>query len=305
MESDCCQHMKRYLKCQIYANNIHVPSSALHNLTSPWPFSMLGLNMIGPTELKASNGHRFILMAINYFTKWVEAPSYTSITNHVVVKFIKRDIICRDGLPTHIITDNGTNLNNKAMIELCEQFKIKHHNSMPYHPKMNGAVEATNKNIKKIVQKMVVTCYPTPYTNIEHRCKLPQGQPLICWCMAQRRVIVKAELEDVEWVQSWRDQLNLIKEKRLMTLCHEQLYQKRIKRAFDKKVRPRSFKEGDLVLKKIPLNAKDSRGKWTPNYEGPYIVKRAFSRGALILADPEGHELIHSVNADIVKLFYP
>ena len=49
-----------------------------------------------------------------------------------------------------IITDNGTNLNNKMMKELCDDFKIQHHNSSPYRPKMNGAVEAANKNIKKI-----------------------------------------------------------------------------------------------------------------------------------------------------------
>ncbi|RDX90916.1 hypothetical protein CR513_27172, partial [Mucuna pruriens] len=85
----------------------------------------------------------------------------------------------------------------------------------------------------------------------------------------------------------------MIEEKRLTALCHGQLYQKRINSAFDKKVRPRSFKEGGLVLRKILPNAKDSRGKWTPKYEG-----------ALILADPKGHELIHPVNANIAKLFY-
>jgi len=56
-----------------------------------------------------------------------------------------------------ITTDNATNLNNKMMKEMCEDFKIQHHNSTPYRPKMNEAVEATNKNIKKIVQKMVVS----------------------------------------------------------------------------------------------------------------------------------------------------
>ena len=49
------------------------------------------------------------------------------------------------------------NLNNTMITELCEQFKIQHHNSSPYWPKMNGVVEAENKNIKKIVQKMIVT----------------------------------------------------------------------------------------------------------------------------------------------------
>ncbi|KAF1883210.1 hypothetical protein Lal_00030422, partial [Lupinus albus] len=62
--------------------------------------------------------------------------------------------------------------------------------------------------------------------------------------------------------------------KRLAAICHGQLYQRRIMRAHAKKVRPREFKEGDLVLKKILPIQKDHRGKWTPNYEGPYVVKR-------------------------------
>ncbi|RDX83081.1 Gypsy retrotransposon integrase-like protein 1, partial [Mucuna pruriens] len=93
MESNYCQNLKRCMKCQVYADNIHVAPSALHNLTSPWSFSMWGLDMIGPIEPKASNGHRFILVAIYYFTKWVKAASYTNVTKSVVVKFIKRDII--------------------------------------------------------------------------------------------------------------------------------------------------------------------------------------------------------------------
>ena len=74
-----------------------------------------------------------------------------SVTRSVVVRFIKKEIICRYGLPRKIITDNATNLNNKMMKEMCEDFKIQHHNSMPYRPKMNREVEAANKNIKKIV----------------------------------------------------------------------------------------------------------------------------------------------------------
>jgi hypothetical protein len=61
-----------------------------------------------------------------------------------------------------------------------------------------------------------------------------------------------------------------------------------MKKAFDKKVKPRVFREGDLVLKKILTFKPDSRGKWTPNYEGPYVVKRAFSGSALILTTMDG-----------------
>ena len=64
-------------------------------------------------------------------------------------------MICRFGVPESIITDNGTNLNNNLMREICEQFKTTHRNSTAYRPQMNGVVEAANKNIKKILRKMI------------------------------------------------------------------------------------------------------------------------------------------------------
>lgn len=118
---------------------------------------MWDIDIIGMIEPKAANGHWFILVAIDYFTKWVEAASYTNVTRQVIARFIKKEIICRYGVPNKVITDNGLNLNNKVMDELCKSFKIEHHNSSPYRPKMNDAVEAANKNIKKIIQKMVKT----------------------------------------------------------------------------------------------------------------------------------------------------
>ncbi|RDX63820.1 hypothetical protein CR513_57700, partial [Mucuna pruriens] len=110
------------------------------------------------------------------------------------------------------------------------------------------------------------------------------------------RVLAEVELDKAEWVQQRLDQLNLIEEKQLTTLCHGQLYQSRVKNAFDKTVRPHVFRKGDMVLKKILPNVKDQRGKWAPNYEGPYVVKHAFSGGALILTDSEGRDLKHPVN---------
>ncbi|KAI5422550.1 hypothetical protein KIW84_045837 [Lathyrus oleraceus] len=78
------------------------------------------------------------------------------------------------------------------------------------------------------------------------------------------------------------------------------LYQQRMKKAFDKKVKPRVFREGDLVLKKVLSFAPDSRGKRTPNYEGPYVVKRAFSGGALMLTTMDGEDFTRPVNSDAI-----
>ncbi|RDY06381.1 Gypsy retrotransposon integrase-like protein 1, partial [Mucuna pruriens] len=323
MEADCYQHVRKCAKCQIHANRLNAAPSTLHNLTAPWPFSMWGIDVIGPIEPKASNRHIFILVAIDYFTKWVEAASYPSVTRSTVVRFIKKDIICRYGLPAYIITDNDTNLNNKMMIELCEQFRIFHHNSTPYRPKMNEVVEAANKNLKKIIQKMVVTYKDwheiLPYALRGYRTSVRTSTRATPYSLVygteailpieveipSLRVLAEVELDEAEWVQQRLDQLNLIEEKRLTALCHGQLYQQRIKRAFDKKVKPRVFQKGDMVLKKVLPNIKDQRGKWAPNYKGPYVVKQAFSGGALILTNAEGQDLKYLVNVDSVRMFYP
>lgn len=90
----------------------------------------------------------------------------------------------------------------------------------------------------------------------------------------------------------------------MTALCHDQLYQKRLKKAFDKKVHPRNIQVGDLVLKKIMPIHTDPRGKWTPNYEGPYVVRKVFSEGALILSTMDGDNLASPINADAVKKYY-
>ena len=77
-----------------------------------------------------------------------------------------------------------------------------------------------------------------------------------------------------------------------------------MKQAFDKKVCPREFKEGDLMLRKILTFQPDSRGKWAPNYEGPYVVKRAFSGGAMTLQTMDGEELPRTVNTNVVKKYF-
>ena len=75
-------------------------------------------------------------------------------------------------------------------------------------------------------------------------------------------------------------------------------------RAHNKKVHPRQFRERDLVLKKILPNQQDQRGKWAPNWDGPYVVKRAFSREALILTEMDGNDLPSPINSNAVKKYY-
>ena len=105
METDCYQFIQRCLKCQIHGDLIHVPPLELHALTSPWSFSVWGINIIGRISPKSSSGHEFILVTIDYFTKWVEVASYARLTSSRVASFIISHIICRYGVPHELIFD--------------------------------------------------------------------------------------------------------------------------------------------------------------------------------------------------------
>ncbi|KAK5786654.1 hypothetical protein PVK06_041292 [Gossypium arboreum] len=261
-------------------------------------------------------------MVIDYFTKWVEAASYANVTKSVVSKFLKKEIICRYGMPERIISDNSLNLNNSTITDVCRQFKIRHHNSSPYRPKMNGAVEAANKNIKKIVGKMTETYKDwhekLPFALCAYRTSVRTSTGATPFSLvygveavlpieveiSSLRVLSEVRLDEAEWIQPRYDQLNLIEEKRLRAIRHGQMYQKRMMRAYNKKVRPREFHEGDLVLKNILPIQKDFRGKWMPNGEGPYVVKKVFFGGALILAEMDGKALPNPVNLDSIKKYF-
>ncbi|PKI64544.1 hypothetical protein CRG98_015107, partial [Punica granatum] len=97
METDCIKHVRHCHLCQVYANQIKAPPNKLHPMAAPWPFSMWGMDVIGPVNPKASNGHLFILVAIDYFTKWIEAITLALVTAKAVARFLKRDIIVRYG----------------------------------------------------------------------------------------------------------------------------------------------------------------------------------------------------------------
>ncbi|XP_070022475.1 uncharacterized protein [Nicotiana sylvestris] len=96
------------------------------------------------------------------------------------------------------------------------------------------------------------------------------------------RFIVEAEIEESEWVKTRLEQLTVIDEKRMAAICHGQLYQQRIARAYNKKVRPRNFEVGQLVLRCILPHHKEAKGKFAPNWKGPYIIRKLLPKGALL-----------------------
>ena len=108
---------------------------------------------MGPVN-PASCGYIWILVAMEYFTKWAKAIPLHKATRGAVASFIKGNIIVRFGVPHRIISDNGTPFVNSDVRKMLEFYQVKHHRSSPYYPQGNGQAKATNKTLIKIISKM-------------------------------------------------------------------------------------------------------------------------------------------------------
>jgi transposase InsO family protein len=112
-----------------------------------WPFAVWGLDIMGPFP-GAVGGYRFLYVAIDKFTKWLEATPVVKINKQSAVKFIK-SIICRFGVPNQIITNNRSQFTSGAFQGYCEDLGIQICYASLAHPKSNAQVERANAEILK------------------------------------------------------------------------------------------------------------------------------------------------------------
>ena len=99
--------------------------------------------------------NQFILVAVDYVSKWVKVVPTKTNDNRVVIKFLKENIFSHFGTPRAIINDNGSHFCNRVFETLMQKYSITHKLSTPYHPQTNGQVEVTNRQIKLILKKIV------------------------------------------------------------------------------------------------------------------------------------------------------
>ncbi|RVW59425.1 Retrovirus-related Pol polyprotein from transposon 17.6 [Vitis vinifera] len=117
--------------------------------------AMRGIDFMGPFPM--SFGYSYILVEVDYVSKWVEAVSCKHNDHRVVIKFLKENIFSRFGVPKAIISDRGTHFCNKPFETLLAKYGVKHKVATPYHPQTSGQVELANKEIKNILMKVVNT----------------------------------------------------------------------------------------------------------------------------------------------------
>lgn len=133
MQVDAVELVKKCDKCQRFENVQQLPAKRLTTIASPWPFTQWGINILGPLPL-GKGQVKFLLVAIDYFTKWVEAEALATITEARIRSFVWKNIICRFKIPRTIISDNGRHFGSQGFKDICSGLGIKNQFSAPGHP---------------------------------------------------------------------------------------------------------------------------------------------------------------------------
>ena len=146
MQKDAAEYVRSCEQCQKHAPLIHQPAGRLNPVSSPWPFAQWGLDILGPFP-RATGNRRFVLVAVDYFTKWAEVEALANIQDTNMKKFVWKNIVTRFGVPNSLVTDNGLQFDSKDFWIFCSKLGIRNKYSTPAYPQSNGQAEAVNKTI--------------------------------------------------------------------------------------------------------------------------------------------------------------
>ncbi|GJS98197.1 reverse transcriptase domain-containing protein [Tanacetum coccineum] len=146
MHKDARALIKACQECQVHKPVQRNPQEKLNPITPSWPFYKWGIDITGPFPERPGKV-KFLIVVMDYFTKWIEAKPVATITGNQVKKFVWENIVCRFGLPGEIISDNGKQFRDNPFKDWCEKLCIQQHFSSVKHPQTNGLVERANQSL--------------------------------------------------------------------------------------------------------------------------------------------------------------
>ncbi|CAO2822820.1 unnamed protein product [Amaranthus hypochondriacus] len=317
LHKDAREFVKACDRCQRVGNLSQRNEMPLNYILEIEIFDCWGIDFQGP--FPSSRGNKYILVACDYVSKWVEAIATPTNDARVVSKFFKDNIFARFGIPRILISDNGTHFIESKFEALLKKYGVHHRFALPYHPQTSGQVEITNREIKAILEKTVArsrkdwsqklndalwayrTAFKTPIGTTPYRlvfgkaCHLPvQLEHKALWAVKALNFDLKSAGE-----KRLLD-LNELEEIRLNAYESSRIYKEKTKVWHDKRIRRREFVVGDQVLV-FNVRLKLFPGKLRSRWSGPYTVTKVYPYGSLEVSGEGG---VFKVNGQRVKHYF-
>ncbi|KAJ3685541.1 hypothetical protein LUZ61_014705 [Rhynchospora tenuis] len=318
LRRDVEEFIRRCEKCQLHSRIPRQPPHAMQSIASPWPFDVWGIDLLGPFPQGQGNV-KFLVVAVEYFTKWIEAKPLATISSQKVVDFVRHQIVYRYGLPHTIISDNGTQFSGTPFQDFCKGLGIRSFTSSVCHPQSNGLAEVSNRTILEGLKKKIEgskNTWPEYLDEIlwAYRTtpRTATGRSPFAMVYGMEAVtpmeIVHPSLRTISY--EWSS--NGIRREQELTMIHElreeakvkaEDYQRKMRKNFDKRVAPKHFQPGDWVLRKVEATGKPV-GKLDPVWEGPFEVTKSIEGRAYHLQDMQGKKIPNAWNAAHLRKFY-
>ncbi|GKV45275.1 hypothetical protein SLEP1_g52381 [Rubroshorea leprosula] len=320
MVEDAQNYVKKCPTCQFNSDDNHMLGEMLSPLSSPWPFAQWRVDLLGPF-VKGKGGCTHLVVAVDYFTKWIEAKSLSTTTEKKIEEFLFISILCRFGIPKRIIADNGPQFRATALRSFCNDYGIELALTSVYTPQSNGQAESANKIVLRGLKTRVLNAHSNwvdELNKVLWSCRTTPnsatGETPFSLAYGAKAVIpVEVGLpsdragrhNDPSNEQLLRENLDLVEEVREMSRIRNMEYQGQVAKFYNKRVRACQFQVGDLVLRKAGLtNTYSHMGKLAPNWEGPYMVVQINQPRSYMLADTNGRQLPFTWNVQNLRKFY-
>ncbi|GJX63321.1 reverse transcriptase domain-containing protein [Tanacetum coccineum] len=284
-------------------------------------FDVWGINFMGP--FLSSRGNKYILVAVDYLSKWVEAKALPTNGARVVVKILK-SLFAQFETPRAIISDRGTHFCNDQFAMVMLKYGVTHRLATAYHPQTSGQVEVSNRGLKRILERTVDenraswsdklddalwafrTAFKTPIGCTPYKlmygkaCHLPiELEYKAYWAFKHANFDLKSAGDHR------KVQLNELNELRDQAYENSLIYKEKIKKIHDSKIKNRVFNVGDRVLL-LNSRLKIFSGKLKTRWTGPFTIAHVYPYGTVELSQTNGpnfkvngHRLKHYFGGDV------